>query len=70
MKKGGRSAFLYFLRVRGAPEFGKYKERDCCPSAEERLKLIVGYDLYLNNKQLTLKIARINQDLIEGKVFG
>ncbi|MDQ7864453.1 hypothetical protein RCO48_35190 [Peribacillus frigoritolerans] len=48
----------------------KYKERDCCLSSEERLKLIVGYDLYLKNKQLTLKIARINQDLIEGKVFG
>jgi hypothetical protein len=47
VKKGGGSAFLYFLRVRGTPEFGKYKERDCCPSSEERLKLIVGYDLYL-----------------------
>lgn len=70
MKKGGRSAFLYFLRVRRTPEFGKYKEGDCCLSSEERLKLIVGYDLYLKNKQLTLKIARINQDLVEGKVFG
>jgi hypothetical protein len=43
VKKGGRAAFLYFLRVRGAPEFEKYKERDCCLSSEERLKSIVGY---------------------------